>query len=378
MPSAVYTPCVNINDESVLVIDIDVKPGDEVKAGDVVAEVETDKASFPVEAEHDGYILKVLCEVDDKVQVGSIMMWIGDSPDEPVPEPAGPESAPDLPGESSVQPTAKARILLEKHNLRADDVPRRGERLTAQDIEAYLASRGSSARSGYMVPARSQQATAEIIPGVPGSLHPLNPEEHGMLTTVSWHRDYAVAAYLEMEYDPGPWGDYAANFAERHNFMLSPLMPLMAYRLVEIARDTAKINSTLVNGEKYQYGQVNLGFTVQAGETLYLTVVQQADSLDVRQFIGALGEVQRHAMAKKLLPYESQGATLGFSSMARWKVSRHVPVLAPYTSLMVAHAAPGYEGGRAVLGASYDHRVLNGSDVCQILQGMVGPPDLSE
>jgi pyruvate/2-oxoglutarate dehydrogenase complex dihydrolipoamide acyltransferase (E2) component len=198
-----------------------------------------------------------------------------------------------------------------------------------------------------------------------------------MVSTVTWHRDHAVAAYLEMTYDQQAWEDYAAAFAERHKFMLSPLLPLMAYRLVKLARDIPKINTTLVNGQKYLYDQVNLGFTVQVGETLYLTVVQQADAMDDRQFIDALGEVQRHAMAKKLRPDESMGATLGFSSMARWNVSRHVPVLSPYTALMVAHSAPPKGGQSAVLGASYDHRILSGHDVAGVLQELTQPPEMS-
>lgn len=198
-----------------------------------------------------------------------------------------------------------------------------------------------------------------------------------MVSTVTWHRDHAVAAYLEMTYDQQAWEHYAAEFAERHKFMLSPLLPLMAYRLVKLALDRPGINTTLVNGQKYLYDQVNLGFTVQVGETLYLTVVQQADAMDDRQFIDALGEVQRHAMAKKLRPDESMGATLGFSSMARWNVSRHVPVLSPYTSLMVAHSAPPKGGQSAVLGASYDHRILSGHDVAGVLQELTQPPEMS-
>ena len=198
-----------------------------------------------------------------------------------------------------------------------------------------------------------------------------------MVSTVTWHRDQAVAAYLEMTYDQQAWDDYAAVFAEQHKFMLSPLLSLMAYRLVKLAQDRTGINTTLVNGQKYLYDQVNLGFTVQVGETLYLTVVQQADAMDDRQFIDALGEVQRHAMAKKLRPDESMGATLGFSSMARWNVSRHVPVLSPYTSLMVAHSAPLKGGQSAVMGASYDHRILSGHDVAGVLQELTQPPELS-
>jgi pyruvate/2-oxoglutarate dehydrogenase complex dihydrolipoamide acyltransferase (E2) component len=201
----------------------------------------------------------------------------------------------------------------------------------------------------------------------------LGTEAHGMLMTVQWHRDHAAHAYLEMEYDPAPWDDFAAAWAREHKLMLSPLMPLLAWRLVELAATMPRINATIVNDRLYQYGPVNVGFTVQAGPTLYLTVVRDAHRMDAVRFVDAMGTLQRNAMAHKLRAAETSGATLAFSSMARWKVSRHIPILPPFTSLMIAHAAPG-DKGRAVLGASYDHRLLSGFDVTQVLQAMIKPP----
>jgi pyruvate/2-oxoglutarate dehydrogenase complex dihydrolipoamide acyltransferase (E2) component len=176
-----------------------------------------------------------------------------------------------------------------------------------------------------------------------------------------------------MEYDPGPWDDYAAAWAQEHKLMLSPLMPLLAWRLVELAKSMPRVNATIVNDRLYQYRPVHLGFTVQAGPTLYLTVVRDAQEMDPKTFIEAMGALQRAAMAHKLRATETSGATLAFSSMARWKVSRHIPVLPPWTSLMVAHAAPR-DTGKAVLGASYDHRLLSGFDVIQVLQALSKPP----
>ena len=106
---------------------------------------------------------------------------------------------------------------------------------------------------------------------------------------------------------------------------------------------------------------------------LYLAVVQRADDLDEWALVGALGELQRHAMAHKLSPEEARGATVSFSSMSRWKVRRHVPVLPPWTSLIVAHTAPSRDG-TAVLGATYDHRVLTGADVAGALETLSQPP----
>jgi pyruvate/2-oxoglutarate dehydrogenase complex dihydrolipoamide acyltransferase (E2) component len=192
-----------------------------------------------------------------------------------------------------------------------------------------------------------------------------------MLHTVSWHRDQAAAAYLEIQYDQGAWEQHATDYAAARRLMISPLLPLMAHRLACLALETPRANSTIVDGQVYEYHRVNLGFTVQAGETLYLVVVRDAAALGPEAFLDRMGELQRRALGKKLRPDEARGATVTFSSMARWNVSRHIPILPPYTSLIVAHAAP--RGDAAVLGASYDHRMLSGSVVAGLLQKLSQP-----
>jgi pyruvate/2-oxoglutarate dehydrogenase complex dihydrolipoamide acyltransferase (E2) component len=359
-------PCVNINDEVVQVVSVDVKPGDFVKAGDVLGAVETDKALQDVVAERDGYVLRIDCRPDQKARVGSVMFWFGSTPDERIPEEvaAAPQAA-----SAGGQPTAKARAMLIERGLDPAGIPHSGERLTVADIEAWLAGAGKGRAAGVPLAATA----AEDSPPVAGTLQELSLEATGMLHTVAWHRDRAAAAYLELEYDPKPWGEYAARYATQQKLMLSPLLPLMAFALVALGREKPAINATIVGDRRYQYQPVNLGFTVQVGATLYLTVVRDAHEMDAARFIAALGEVQRHAMAHKLSASEASGATLSFSSMARWNVSRHVPILPPHTSLIVAHAAPK-SGGGAVLGATYDHRLLTGFDVAQVLQALSRPP----
>lgn len=367
MATALHAPRVNNNDDIVQVIGFRVAVGDFVKAGQVVLDVETDKAIVEVAAETDGYVLKLMCEVDDKVPVGGILLWQGESADEAVPEIV---AAAPVEGGSNARPTAKARALLKELGLEAAAVPASGDRLSLADIEAYMVKHGIERRDRTPAPVVSKE---ESLPDVPGQLVDLNAEERGMLLTVSWHRDHAAATYLEVEYDPKAWEEHAAAYAAEHKLMLSPLLPLLAYRYVQLVKASPKLNATVVNGKRFQYQPVNLGFTVQSGETLYLTVVRDADTLETGKFIEALGEVQRHAIQKKLSREETSGATIAFSSMARWSVSRHIPILPPYCSLMIAHAAPK-GSGRAVLGASYDHRVLSGFDVARLLMELAKPP----
>ena len=359
-------PCVNINDELVQIVSINVKQGDFIKNGDIVGTVETDKSLVDVVSEQDGYVLRIDCAPDEKARVGSVMFWLGEALDELIPEEIA--TAPQVHGTAG-QPTAKARAMLKDFNLDPVQITASGERLTVADIENWLARKD---KPNLTTAPPSTPKRPENMPLVPGEVQELSVEAAGMLHTVTWHRDHAAAAYLELEYDTKPWEELASCYATQQKLMLSPLLPLMAFKLATLGRERPLINSTIVNSSRFQYQPVNLGFTVQVGGMLYLTVVRDTQGMDAAHFIGALGEVQRHAMAHKLPPQEATGATLSFSSMARWNVSRHIPILPPQTSLIVAHAAPK-NGGRAVLGATYDHRVLTGFDVAQVLLALSRP-----
>ena len=366
MPSPLHVPRVNNNDDSVRVVDLHVKEGDFVSRGQIVGAVETDKAVLDVPAEQDGYVLKVVYSTGETASVGSVLLWLGATTDERVPEQTlAVASASSV---ATARPTAKAQAMLKELGLRADLIPAAGERLTVADIEAWLVTQH---RSASTIVQHTQ--VPEPAPNVAGEYHELSAEERGMLSTVLWHRDTAAAGYLEIEYDPRPWDECAARYARDNKLMLSPLLALLAFRLVGLAEANPRVNATIVEGRRYQYRTVNLGFTVQAGQTLYLAVVHDAGQMSTARFIDALGELQRRAMAHRLGPAESSGATLSFSSMARWNVSRHVPVLPPQTSLIVSHAAPRGSGS-AVLGASYDHRLLTGFDVAGILQALAQAP----
>src|SRR5215467_4495631 len=88
MPTPLHTPRVNNNDDTVRLVKVLVKPGDEVRVGQLVAEVETDKANFTVESDRDGYVLSVEKSLNDTVDVGSVLLWLGSTADETVPESA--------------------------------------------------------------------------------------------------------------------------------------------------------------------------------------------------------------------------------------------------------------------------------------------------
>lgn len=365
MPTAIHVPRINNNDDEVKLVALKVAVGDSVEVGQLVAEVETDKSVVEVEASASGVVLALKGSEGDALRVGSVLIWLGKTADEPVPDDRAPTTAGGT--HASGEPTAKARALLLRHGLRAEDVAASGARLSVQDVERHVASAGPSAT---MPPAMSR-ASAVALPTEPGALKALRGDERGMLSTVVWHRDQAVPGYIELGFDPAPWDAHAKQISDQHGLLLNPLLPLMAWSLAQLATEQPVLNATIVGEQRHEYTQVNLGFTVQAGQVLYLAVVRDAGRLTELEFVNRLIDLQRRAAGHHLTAPETQGTTVGFSSMARWKIGRHIPVLAPHTSMMVAHTVDGE--GRAVLGATYDHRVLHGAAVAQALRQLSKP-----
>jgi pyruvate/2-oxoglutarate dehydrogenase complex dihydrolipoamide acyltransferase (E2) component len=352
MATAVRTPRLNNNDDAVRLQRLLVDVGGPVQAGDPVAEISTDKAAVVIEATADGQVLEICAAEGDLIEVGSVLIWVGDASVDV----ARPQAMPEVMPAAPVRPTLKARLLLEAHGLDPSLVPASGAMLSVADVEAYLARRGAPARTPEPVPTLAA-----------GARQPLSPAERSMARRVCWHRDVAVPGYIERSYDPAAWNRFAEAFQDANGLLFHPGQSLMAWRLAQIARTRRQLNATLVDDQKILYDHVNLGLTVQSPTTLYLVVVPCAEDLPARAFCDRVTGLQRRAMGDALEAGDLEGVTIAFSSMARWQVSRHMPILPPYTALIVAHSD-------STLGATYDHRLLTGADAALLLEQLAQPP----
>ncbi|WP_419914391.1 2-oxo acid dehydrogenase subunit E2 [Hoeflea sp.] len=366
MPQPIYVPRINNNDDEVKLVAMLVAPGDAITQGQAVAEIESEKATVVVEAEEDGFVLDATGAEGEMIDVGAVLLWVGASPDETVPQ-VQPSEPKDAGQPATDRPTAGALALIRKHGLRAAEISFSGARLTVSDVEAHISSKPASVET--VRPASAWSGTPEAG----GKSAELSPYETAMITSVSWHARQAAATYLEAAYDENDWQAFAQGFRDQHGLLSSPLVPLMAYQLVRHASDNRDLNSTIHDGRKLVYDQVNLGFTVHINGKLFLPVIHDADGMNAREFVDAFAVLHRAAMRGKLQPADMKGATVAISSMARWPVLRHMPILPPYVSLMVAHSAA--QDDRSILGATYDHRVLDGAAAYQAISNLTAPDE---
>ncbi len=228
--------------------------------------------------------------------------------------------------------------------------------------------------AGGAVPAQAPQANGHGAPNLPadGFEEPLTAAERAMAKTVAWHAQAPVPGYIEVPFDHESWRAFALEFLRRHDLLVDPALPLLAYRLVSCIKRQPHFNATLTGTSRFVYAGINLGFAVQTKAGLVMAVLRQAEGLSQIEFVKALQNLQKRAIAGRLAPAETSGATLALTSLAIANAARHIPILPPHTSLIAAHSAKPAQGP-GVIGATYDHRLHGGYPVAKLLSSLSSP-----
>ena len=353
-PLEIKAPRLNANADDVTITRlVGVREGVRVDKDAVVAEVESDKTTFEIQAPSAGFVLRIHCSEGQSVTAGATILWIADSLSAALPETtivAAPVGAPHI--------TAKAKALLAEHGIAEAVFEGREGPITAEMAQAAIDQ-------------RSQQA----LPSA-GTLEALSPHVKTMARTVAWHAREAVPGYIELPFDHAAWDDFAKRYAEDHSYFSNPLLSLLAFELVRWGRVAPRLNATLQGEHRLLYSQINLGFAMQTKAGLVMAVLRDAQNLNRSEFIERLLLLQKRALSGRLVNEQTSNATIALTSLANARVARHIPVLPPHTSLIVAHSAKPAMG-LGVIGATFDHRLLDGHTVAAALTALSTPPSLS-
>ena len=134
MPKAINMPQVGQDIDFAKIIEWHVKEGDEVKEGDILATVESDKASFEVEASESGIVLRLLFKKGDEAAVLKPIAYIGQK-DESISSASKEEIRPE-----GFFSSPSARRLARESNLEMSEIKGSGPngRIVKKDVEAYL------------------------------------------------------------------------------------------------------------------------------------------------------------------------------------------------------------------------------------------------
>jgi pyruvate dehydrogenase E2 component (dihydrolipoamide acetyltransferase) len=361
--------------------------GDAVAAGDVLAEVETDKAVMELVARSGGTLLKRVVEVGATLPVGSLLAWLGEKgesvPDgtgaAPAPaaaKPAAPAPVPSAPAAASasapsaatpasggrVKASPLARKIAKEKGLDLGRVQGSGPagRVVLRDLE------GASAQAATLPAARPAVRAGAAFEDVP-----LSQIRKTIAKRLSQSLGPIPTFYLTMDVDMertaearealkalGPEGKVSVN---------DILIKAVATALVQ----HPACNAWWMDDRIRVWGEAHIGMAVAIEDGLITPVIRNAESKSLREIAAEARDLATRARERKLAPDEYTGSTFSISNLGMYDIEHFTAIINPPEAGILAVGKMREEAvvvdgkvevrRRMRMTMSCDHRAIDGA-----------------
>jgi pyruvate dehydrogenase E2 component (dihydrolipoamide acetyltransferase) len=392
------------------------KKGDKVSAGDVIAEIETDKATMEWESPEDGTLTEIYVEGGGKVNVGDKIAFIGaegeaslavTKKEEKKPAPEAKEEKKDAPKKKAQTETEKPAPAEEEE---ADPVsPQKSTREAKPAVEAKVETGGEarvkasplarriaaelgvdlSAVEGTGPEGRVTETDVRAAGKAKGAPQAAAPQIHagagsrinltGMRKVIA---ERLVASkgpvphfYLNIEIDAGPLMSARAELRSAGAGADAAKITVNDFVLrasVEAAVRVPGANASFDVDAIVQYNDVNLAIAVAIEDGLVTPVIRAAQGKSLREISEAVKDLAHRARHKRMKPEEFQGGTFTVSNLGSYGIDSFSAIINPPQGFILSIGAIVKKavidncdqmvvGQRMSIGMSCDHRVIDGA-----------------
>jgi pyruvate dehydrogenase E2 component (dihydrolipoamide acetyltransferase) len=399
--------------KEVEVIELMVKPGDQIKVDQSLITVESDKASMEIPSSHAGTVKEVKVKVGDKVAKGSLVLLVestGGAPAAapaaaapapaaaapaaaPAPAAAAPAPAPAAPAQGVTGSKAHASPSIRKfaRELGVDlaRVPGTGPkgRITQQDVQNFVKGVMAAGPAAAAAPAKAGGSGVglDVLPWPSLDFSKFGPTETVALPRIkkisgpNLHRNWVMIPHVTHFEDADVTDleqfrvDSNAALAKQKSAVKLTMLAFVIKASVAALKKFPQFNSSLSEdgGSLIVKQYYNIGFAADTPNGLVVPVVKDADKKTISQIAVEMGELSAQARDGKLSPSAMQGATFTISSLGGIGGTAFTPIInAPEVAILgLSKSAmkPVWDGSTfqprlmLPLSLSYDHRVIDGA-----------------
>ena len=384
--------------------------GDTVKKGDVLADIETDKATMELESYKDGILLYQGAKAGEKILVNDLLCVIGAAGTNidaivaavksgacataasPAAASASPASAPSTPAPASAAPAVQAVVnegrifaspiakkMAEERGIDLKYVKGTGDngRITKFDIDGYTPASASTAAPATAYTSAPTAAQAAPLGVVSFEDQPVSQMRKTIARRLSESLFTAPHFYITMSIDMD-----AAVAARAKINAVAPVKISFNDMVVKATalslKQHPKINSSRLGDSIRTNHHVNIGIAVAVDEGLLVPVVRFADTKTLSEIGVAVKGFAQKAKDKKLQPSDWEGSTFTISNLGMFGVDEFTAIINTPDACILAVGGiaqvPVVKNGQVVPGnvmkvtLSCDHRVVDGAAGAAFLQ----------
>ena len=404
MATKIPVPRLGQSEETVTIQSWKVKEGDVIKKGDVLFDVETDKAVLDVESQFEGTVLKILVPAGKEVPVLCTGLIVGNPGEDisalvaeaaaPAPKAApaapAPKAAAAAPAKKPVSP--RARAFAKDYLIDLNKVPGTGGdvgRVTEKDVKDYLEASGYNAKK--ITPAALNVARenklellslngsgeggritlADVKDAVAELPKPMSTMRKVIARRLSESKHVMPHFYVTVSIDMSAVKAKRAAL-KKQNISIS-VNVFIAKAVALALKEFPNINAECIGDAVVHKTKVNLGIAVSLDNGLVVPVIRNADRKALDELADEIAEQAGKARSGKLTPEDMSGGSFTISNMGMMNVENFCAIINPGESgiLAVSSAIPtpvvDKEGNIVVrdmmkITLSVDHRIVDGSE----------------
>ncbi len=366
MASEIIMPPLSQTTDEVRLIGWLVKKGEQVKRGDPLCEVETDKVTMEVESFTDGTMLKICSEPDTMVAVGSVIAVVGE-PGEKVSaltveaSMLSLEKPMTVAAEIEIKATLLVRNLAGKRSIDLRNVSGTGPGglITRADLDNFE-------RAGIEAGAETAQpASAET-----GEM-PLSRNQYVVAKTLAKSKAEIPHYYLKSTV----YTDNLLAWRERHTLpdgSKISVTSILIHALAKALRCHPKFNSSFKEDRIILRKEININCAVAAGDELYTPVLKTADLKEITELDTELKRLVAKVKNGTLEHQDLLGGTFTITNLGMYPVNEFSAIINPPQAGIIAVGTMEKrldidESDRmairtaCTITGSFDHRIVNGA-----------------
>ncbi len=384
------------------------KVGDTVKKGEVLADIETDKATMELESYKDGILLYQGAQKGEKILVNDLLCIIGQTGMDidaivkgikggattataPAAAPAASTQAAapapvatSAPAPAAVQVVNEGRIfasplakkIAQEKGIDLKYVKGTGEngRITRTDLENYTPAAADAKANATVSSASTSFVPAGTVSFVDT---PVSQMRKVIAKRLSESLFTAPHFYLTMKINMDAAIKARTLLNENATTKIS-FNDMIVKATALSLKQHPKVNSSWMGDFIRENHHVNIGIAVAVDEGLLVPVLRFADSLSLSQISGNVKEFAKKAKDKKLQPADWEGSTFTISNLGMFGIDQFTAIINPPDACILAVGGiaqePVVKGGQIVPGnvmnvtLSCDHRVVDGATGAAFLQ----------
>ena len=359
-----------------------VKIGDKVKAGDIIAEIETDKATMEVEAVDEGVITHLLeANPDKSVPVNSVIALIdGGEKDVITNDLEKKENT----NNELIKPSSSNS---EKNNISKKDF-KINEKIIASPFAKSFAKKNNinlknlegTGPEGRIIKRdiinlKSREEADTIL----RNYKIINPSNirNIIAKRTSTTKQQVPHFYLTIESNVDKLIALRNKINENNNFKIS-FNDILVKALALAMYKNSQTNVSWIDGKIYQYSSIDVSVAVALEDGLITPIVKDADKKGLKEISLEINDLVKKAHENKLLPEEYTGGSISISNLGMYGITEFAAIINPPQSSILAigtiKETPIVEKEIVIVGhtlkstLSADHRVLDGAVAGKLLK----------